>query len=164
MARSSHTAIPSSRRSRPWSRRNLPMADPATARRSIASGVRRWRGAIVPNGAGGRTGVLVAEVEGLSKRYGTVQALDGVDVAIQPGCTGLVGSNGAGTSTLIKLLLGLLVPDQGRARVLGHDVAVAPLAVRAQVGYLPEGACLPGDVSAADFVAFMAPLGRPPCP
>jgi ABC-2 type transport system ATP-binding protein len=109
--------------------------------------------------------VLVAEVEGLSKRYGTVQALDGVDVAIEPGCTGLVGSNGAGKSTLIKLLLGLLVPDQGRASVLGHDVAADPLAVRARVGYLPEGACLPEDVTAADFVAFMAQLGGlPPRP
>jgi ABC-2 type transport system ATP-binding protein len=109
--------------------------------------------------------VLVAEVEGLSKRYGTVQALDRVDVAIEPGCTGLVGSNGAGKSTLIKLLLGLLVPDQGRASVLGHDVAVDPLAVRSRVGYLPEGACLPGDVTAADFVAFMAQLGGlPPRP
>ena len=109
--------------------------------------------------------MLVAEVEGLSKRYGTVQALDRVDVAIEPGCTGLVGSNGAGKSTLIKLLLGLLVPDQGRASVLGHDVAADPLAVRARVGYLPEGACLPGDVTAADFVAFMAQLGGlPPRP
>ena len=109
--------------------------------------------------------MLVAEVEGLSKRYGTVQALDGVDVAIEPGCTGLVGSNGAGKSTLIKLLLGLLVPDQGRASVLGHDVAADPLAVRARVGYLAEGACLPGDVTAADFVAFMAQLGGlPPRP
>jgi ABC-2 type transport system ATP-binding protein len=108
---------------------------------------------------------MVAEVEGLSKRYGTVQALDRVDVAVEPGCTGLVGSNGAGKSTLIKLLLGLLVPDQGRASVLGHDVAADPLAVRGRVGYLPEGACLPGDVSAADFVAFMAQLGGlPPRP
>jgi ABC-2 type transport system ATP-binding protein len=108
---------------------------------------------------------MVAEVEGLSKRYGTVQALDRVDVAVEPGCTGLVGSNGAGKSTLIKLLLGLLVPDQGRASVLGHDVAADPLAVRGRVGYLPEGACLPGDVTAADFVAFMAQLGGlPPRP
>jgi ABC-2 type transport system ATP-binding protein len=106
--------------------------------------------------------VPVAQVEGLSKRYGTVQALDRVDVVIEPGCTGLVGSNGAGKSTLIKLLLGLLAPDEGRAGVLGHDVAADPLAVRAQVGYLPEGACLPGDVTAADFVAFMAQLGGLP--
>jgi ABC-2 type transport system ATP-binding protein len=109
--------------------------------------------------------VQVAEVEGLSKRYGSVQALDRVDVAIEPGCTGLVGSNGAGKSTLIKLLLGLLAPDQGRASVLGYDVATEPLAVRSRVGYLPEGACLPGDVTAADFVAFMAQLGGlPPRP
>jgi ABC-2 type transport system ATP-binding protein len=106
--------------------------------------------------------VSVAQVEGLSKRYGSIQALDRVDVAVEPGCTGLVGSNGAGKSTLIKLLLGLLSPDQGRASVLGHDVAADPLAVRAQVGYLPEGACLPGDVTAADFVAFMAQLGGLP--
>src|SRR5688572_10419176 len=70
--------------------------------------------------------VLVAQVEDLSKRFGTVQALDRVDVEIAPGCTGLVGSNGAGKSTLIKLLLGLLVPDSGRAVVLGHDVATDP--------------------------------------
>jgi len=109
--------------------------------------------------------VLVAQVEDLSKRYGTVQALDRIDVEIAQGCTGLVGSNGAGKSTLIKLLLGLLVPDQGRATVLGHDVALDSLAVRSRVGYLPEGACLPGDVTAADFVAFMAQLGGlPPRP
>ena len=109
--------------------------------------------------------MLVAQVEDLSKRYGTVQALDRVDVEIAQGCTGLVGSNGAGKSTLIKLLLGLLAPDQGRASVLGHDVATDPLAVRSRVGYLPEGACLPGDVTAADFVAFMSQLGGlPPRP
>ena len=109
--------------------------------------------------------MLVAQVEDLSKRYGTVQALDRIDVEIAQGCTGLVGSNGAGKSTLIKLLLGLLVPDQGRATVLGHDVALDSLAVRSRVGYLPEGACLPGDVTAADFVAFMAQLGGlPPRP
>ncbi len=104
----------------------------------------------------------VAEAERLSKRYGSVLALRGVDVIVQSGCTGLVGSNGAGKSTLIKLLLGLLKPDAGQARVLGHDVAVDPLAVRQAVGYLPEGQCLPADVTAADFVAFMAQLGGLP--
>src|SRR5215213_807462 len=107
------------------------------------AGVRRWRRR-TSRAVGGPCRVLVAQVEDLSKRYGTVQALDRVDVEISQGCTGLVGSNGAGKSTLIKLLLGLLVPDQGRATVLGHDVALDPLAVRGQVGYLPEGACRPG--------------------
>jgi len=107
----------------------------------------------------------VAEVEGLSKRFGAVQALDHVDIAVEAGCTGLVGSNGAGKSTLIKLMLGLIAPDGGRATMLGHDVAADPLAIRAQVGYLPEGSCLPPDVTAADFISFMAQLGGlPPQP
>jgi len=106
--------------------------------------------------------VAVIEVEGLSKRYGNVQALRSVDVTVERGCTGLVGSNGAGKSTLLRLLLGLIAPDQGRASVLGHDVASDPLGVRARVGYLPEGPCLPGDVTAADFVAFMGQLGGLP--
>jgi ABC-2 type transport system ATP-binding protein len=109
--------------------------------------------------------VPVVEVEGLSKRYGAVQALRSVDVVVDHGCTGLVGSNGAGKSTLLKLLLGLITPDTGRATVLGHDVAVDPIGARARVGYLPEGSCLPLDVTAADFVAFMAQLGGlPPRP
>ncbi|HZD37159.1 MAG TPA: ABC transporter ATP-binding protein [Actinomycetes bacterium] len=106
--------------------------------------------------------VSVVEVQGLSKHYGSVQALRSVDVTVERGCTGLVGSNGAGKSTLLKLLLGLIVPDQGRATVLGRDVAGDPLGVRAAVGYLPEGACLPADVTAADFVAFMGQLGGLP--
>jgi ABC-2 type transport system ATP-binding protein len=106
--------------------------------------------------------VAVIEVEGLSKRYGNVQALRSVDVTVERGCTGLVGSNGAGKSTLLRLLLGLIAPDQGHASVLGHDVASDPLGVRARVGYLPEGPCLPGDVTAADFVAFMGQLGGLP--
>jgi ABC-2 type transport system ATP-binding protein len=106
--------------------------------------------------------VGVVEVQGLSKRYGSVQALRSVDVTVERGCTGLVGSNGAGKSTLLKLLLGLIAPDHGRATVLGRDVAADPLVVRAGIGYLPEGACLPGDVTAADFVAFMGQLGGLP--
>ena len=104
----------------------------------------------------------VVEVQGLSKRFGSVQALRSVDLTVERGCTGLVGSNGAGKSTLLKLLLGLIVPDQGRATVLGRDVASDPLGARAAVGYLPEGACLPADVTAADFVAFMGQLGGLP--
>src|SRR4030095_10677008 len=112
------------------------------------AGVRRWPGH--PSRAvGGPLTVLVGQGKDISKRYGTVQALDRVDVEIAPGCTGLVGSNGAGKSTLIKLLLGLLVPDRGRASVLGHDVAAEPLAVPGRGGYLPEGGCPPGGVSAA---------------
>ena len=78
--------------------------------------------------------------------------------------TGLVGANGAGKSTLIKILLGLLEPTAGRARVLGHDIATQGQEIRRLVGYMPEHDCLPPDVSASEFVVHMARmsgLGRP---
>jgi len=64
----------------------------------------------------------VIEAQMLTKRYpGNVTALDGLTVTVAPGITGLVGANGAGKSTLIKILLGLLEPTGGEARVFGRD-------------------------------------------
>ncbi|MCA1482003.1 ATP-binding cassette domain-containing protein, partial [Bradyrhizobium sp. NBAIM08] len=103
------------------------------------------------------TGVTpVVRVEGLTKDYGPVLALDSLTLEIGSGTTGLVGANGAGKSTLLKLLLGLIAPTGGRAEVLGHDIATQGPAIRAAVGYLPEHDCLPPDVSASDFVVHMA--------
>ncbi len=99
----------------------------------------------------------VIEAKALTKRYGTVTALDALTVAVPPGITGLVGANGAGKSTLIKILLGLLSPSQGRAVVLGRDCSVDGQAIRSVTGYMPEHDCLPPDVSATEFVAH---LGR----
>ncbi len=101
---------------------------------------------------------LVVSTTDLSKRFGTVQALDGASLAVPQGCTGLLGPNGAGKSTLIKLLLGLLTPDRGAARVAGYDAAREPLALRAVVGYMPEHDCLPLDWLAQDFVRYTAEL------
>ena len=102
--------------------------------------------------------------EGLTKRYGSaVTALDQLTVAVGPGVTGLVGANGAGKSTMIKILLGLLAPTSGRAAVLGHDTATAAEAIRALTGYMPEHDCLPPDVTATDFVTHMGRMsGVPP--
>jgi ABC-2 type transport system ATP-binding protein len=100
----------------------------------------------------------VVQTRGLSKRYGRVQALDRVTLSVPPGCTGLLGPNGAGKSTLIKLLLGLLQPDGGEARLVGYDATHQPLALRAVVGYMPEHDCLPGDWVAQDFVQYMGEL------
>ena len=62
-------------------------------------------------------------IEQVSKRFGGVQALDGVDLAVQPGeFFGLLGPNGAGKTTLISALAGLVRPDAGRLRVMDHDV------------------------------------------
>jgi ABC-2 type transport system ATP-binding protein len=104
----------------------------------------------------------VVHVEGLTKDYGPVLALDALTLDIGAGTTGLVGANGAGKSTLLKLLLGLIPATGGRAEVLGHDIASEGESIRAAVGYLPEHDCLPPDVSASDFVVHMAMMSGLP--
>ncbi|WP_329127880.1 ABC transporter ATP-binding protein [Streptomyces sp. NBC_01465] len=101
--------------------------------------------------------------ESLSKRFPRVTALDRLSLDIGPGVTGLVGANGAGKSTMIKILLGLSPATEGRAEVLGLDVATSGAAIRERVGYMPEHDCLPPDVSATEFVVHMARMsGLPP--
>lgn len=102
------------------------------------------------------------ETRGLTKRYGPVTALDELHLELEPGIIGLVGANGAGKSTLIKLLLGLLEPDNGGATLLGYDVVTQGPDLRQYVGYMPEHDCLPGDVSATEFVAHMARISGLP--
>jgi ABC-2 type transport system ATP-binding protein len=98
----------------------------------------------------------------LVKRYGDVMALDGVSFAISDGITGILGENGAGKSTAIKIFLGLLPPTSGSAIVLGEDAAHS-IAVRARLGYMPEHDCLPSAVSAAELLTHMAEVsGLPP--
>lgn len=98
----------------------------------------------------------------LTKRYGSVTALDTVDVTVPRASIGLLGANGAGKSTLIKLLLGLISPTSGSASMLGMDIAANVVRIRERVGYMPESDCLPYDVTAADFVAHMAEMSGLP--
>ena len=108
------------------------------------------------------TGAPLLAVENLTKRYGKVVALDGVSFSITDGITGILGENGAGKSTAIKILLGLARPTSGTATVLGQD-ASSSVEVRARVGYMPEHDCLPSEVSAAEFLTHMAETsGLPP--
>jgi len=105
---------------------------------------------------------LVA-LDGLSKHFpGDVVALDGLTLTIEPGVVGLVGANGAGKSTLIKILLGLLEPTSGSARVFDLDVGRQQQAIRQLVGYMPEHDCLPPDISGSDFVNHMARMSGLP--
>ena len=110
--------------------------------------------------AGGKSPLL--EIDHLTKEYKGVTALNDVSFTITDGITGILGENGAGKSTTIKILLGLLQPTSGSARVLGQ-VASSDIAIRARIGYMPEHDCLPSQVSAAEFLTHMAEVsGLPP--
>jgi ABC-2 type transport system ATP-binding protein len=99
------------------------------------------------------------EIEGLCKRFGAVRAVEGVSLTVEPGeIFGLMGHNGAGKTTLLRMLLGLTPPSEGRARVLGHDVAADVLAVRRLCGYLPADYALPPDMTARQFLAYVAAM------
>ena len=105
----------------------------------------------------------IIEARDLHKHFGAVRALAGVDLSVPPGITGLVGANGAGKTTLIRLLLGLAAPTSGDVAVFGTPVSRDAAGLRAKIGYMPEGSCLPRDQTAADFVAYAAELaGIPP--
>ncbi len=105
--------------------------------------------------------MALVQARQLTKTFGSVRALDGVSFEIDKGVTGLLGSNGAGKSTSLKLFLGLLDPDSGSAEVLGRDPRSSP-EYRARVGYAPEHDCLPRGVSAAEFLAYMARISGLP--
>ncbi|MGE3620889.1 MAG: ABC transporter ATP-binding protein [Acidimicrobiia bacterium] len=101
---------------------------------------------------------------GLTKAYpdGTV-ALRGLDLEVGSGSVGLVGANGAGKTTMFKLMLGLSRPTAGEIHVCGIPVADRPAEVRARLGFMPEHDCLPVDQSASDVVSTFGELaGLPP--
>lgn len=105
----------------------------------------------------------IITTQGLSMRFPRVTALDDLTLSVEPGVVGLVGANGAGKSTMIKILLGLLPPTSGQATVLGLDIAREGVKIRERVGFMPEYECLPPDVSATEFVVHMARMcGLPP--
>jgi ABC-2 type transport system ATP-binding protein len=100
------------------------------------------------------------EARNLTKTFrGGVVAVSSVDLAVPRGAVyGLVGRNGSGKTTLLRLLSGLLQPDEGLARVLGHDLWRAPRAVRARVAYVSQSQLLAAWMTLADFSRFVGPL------
>jgi ABC-2 type transport system ATP-binding protein len=109
------------------------------------------------------SGAPLITTQALTKRYPNgVTALADLTLAVSPGIVGLVGANGAGKSTFIKILLGLLEPTAGRVSVLGLDPTTQGEQVRARVGYMPENDCLPPDLAAAEFVTHMARMSGLP--
>ncbi len=99
------------------------------------------------------------QVDGLAKRYGDVRALDGVTFEAYAGETfGLLGHNGAGKSTAIRILTGRARPTGGTARVLGHDVVTEFESVRGEINLVPETPTVYGRMSAKENLALFCRL------
>jgi ABC-2 type transport system ATP-binding protein len=97
------------------------------------------------------------DVRRLQRRFGPILAVDDVTFAVARGeVLGFLGPNGAGKSTTMKMITGFLAPTSGTAIVCGADIVAQPIAAKARIGYLPEGApCYP-DMTAASFLRFIA--------
>ncbi len=102
-------------------------------------------------------------IEGLSVVYGTRKAVDRLSIAVRPGeIYGLLGSNGAGKTSTIKSVVGLVRPSEGRVRVFGADVATDALTTKARVGYVPETSLLYEALTPREFLEFVAGVRRLP--
>ena len=99
--------------------------------------------------------VLAIEARQLTKRFGAFVAVDALDLAVREGeVFGLLGSNGAGKSTAIRMLCGLLTPSGGDARVLGIDVSREPEEVKRRIGYMTQRFSLYDDLSVRENLEF----------
>ena len=99
----------------------------------------------------------VVEVHDVIKRFGAVTALDGISFDVGEGeLFGIVGPDGAGKTSLFRILTSLSLPDSGTATVLGLDVAKDHWAIRSRVGYMPGGFSLYPDLSVAENLQFFA--------
>jgi ABC-2 type transport system ATP-binding protein len=100
---------------------------------------------------------------GLTKRFGTLVAVDGLDLEVAPGeAFALVGPDGAGKTTTMRLLCGIMDPDGGGAQVLGLDTVGEAEAIKERIGYIPQRFGLYGDLTVAENIDFYADLYRVP--
>jgi len=98
-------------------------------------------------------------VGNLSRSYGATKAVDSVSFAIKKGeIVGLLGRNGAGKTTIMKMLSGFLEPDQGDIIINGHDLAVQRKLAQSQIGYLPENLPIYPEMVVADYLDYAAEL------
>jgi ABC-2 type transport system ATP-binding protein len=99
------------------------------------------------------------EAHGLVKRYGEKRALDGVDLDVARGAVcALLGPNGAGKTTAVRVLTTLTLPDEGRARVAGHDVVDDPVAVRRVLGLAAQDATVDGLLTGHENLTMIGEL------
>ncbi len=99
------------------------------------------------------------KTEHLTKRYESLTAVDDVSFTVSPGeVLGFLGPNGAGKTTTMRMLAGFITPTSGKASICGHDVETDPLAAKASLGYLPEGAPTYGEMTVRRFLDFIADI------
>ncbi len=104
----------------------------------------------------------VIELDGLTVRFGKLEALSGLTGAFSAGSLGLLGPNGAGKTTLLHTLLGFHPPSAGSGRVFGHDVVAESRATRSLIGYMPERDSFIEGMSAVRFVRMLGELSGLP--
>src|SRR5512142_14899 len=102
-------------------------------------------------------------VEGLTKDYGARRAIEDLTFDAEQGeIVGFLGPNGAGKTTTMRILTGYMPPTEGTAQVAGYDVVEESLEVRRRVGYLPETVPLYSDMTAFEYLQFMADIRQLP--
>ena len=103
----------------------------------------------------------VIETRGLTKRFGSVTAVDTLDLRVEPGeVFGFLGPNGAGKSTTIRLLLDLIRPTSGVARLFGLDSRADAPAIHRRIGFVPSEVAMPRDLTAERYLAYRDDLRR----
>jgi ABC-2 type transport system ATP-binding protein len=101
------------------------------------------------------------EIEHLTKHFGATRAVQDVSFTVQRGeIIGLLGPNGSGKTTIMRVLTGFFPPTAGQARVAGYDAAEQSLALRRKIGYLPESVVLYPDMRVRNFLGFCADVRR----
>jgi ABC-2 type transport system ATP-binding protein len=111
------------------------------------------------DGRGALADGLAIRAEGLAKSFGTLRAVDGIDLEVQRGeIFAILGPNGAGKTTFMRMLATLLAPDGGRATVMGHDLAGEPQKVRASIAMTGQFASLDEDLTGRENLILLARL------
>jgi ABC-2 type transport system ATP-binding protein len=99
------------------------------------------------------------KTEHLTKHYGPLIAVQDVSFKVEAGeVLGFLGPNGAGKTTTMRMVAGFVTPTSGSASICGHDIESEPLAAKAALGYLPEGAPSYGEMTVRQFLAFISDL------